>query len=70
VRGRIDHSAYYEEDQSHWWRYVDIRRSIFMGDFIYAISDKAITAHRVSDLGKVAEQRLPGYLDNDYWWWW
>ncbi len=70
VRGRIDHSAYYEEDQSHWWRYVDIRRSIFMGDFVYAISDKAVTAHRVSDLGKVAEQRLPGYLENDYYWWW
>ena len=40
------------------------------GEFVYAISDKAITAHRVTDLGKVAEQVLPGYTPNDYWWWW
>ena len=50
--------------------YVDIRRTIFMGDYVYAISDKAITAHRVTDLGKVAEQMLPGYTPNDYYWWW
>jgi hypothetical protein len=70
IKGRIDHSAYYEADQNTWWRYVDIRRSIFMGEYVYAISDKAITAHRVSDLGKVAEQKLPGYTGNDYYWWW
>ena len=41
-----------------------------MGDYVYAISDKAITAHRVSDLGMVASQTLPGYTANDYYWWW
>ena len=70
IKGRIDHSPYYDANPNTWWRYVDIRRSIFMGDFVYAISDKAITAHRVSDLGKVAEQVLPGYTENDYYWWW
>jgi Beta propeller domain len=70
LRGTIDHSPYYEEDQSHAWSYVDIRRSIFMGDYIYAISDKAITAHRVSDLQPVALAKLPGYVPGDYWWWW
>jgi hypothetical protein len=68
VRGRIDHSPYYTTD--HYWYYTDIRRSIFMGDFVYAISDKAITAHRVSDLGTVALQTLPGYTSGDYYWWW
>jgi hypothetical protein len=68
-KGRIDHTPYYSEDPYAWWSYVDIRRSIFMGDYVYAISDKAITAHRVSDLGKVAEQKLPGYTAGDYWWW-
>ena len=69
VKGRIDHSPYYSADPNAYWAYVDIRRSIFMGDYVYAISDKAITAHRVSDLGKVAEQVLPGYTSGDYWWW-
>jgi hypothetical protein len=69
IKGRIDHSPYYSQDPNKWWQYVDIRRSIFMGDFVYAVSDKAITAHRTSDLGKVAEQVLPGYTAGDYWWW-
>ncbi len=69
IKGRIDHSSYYMQDPNKWWQYVDIRRSIFMGDYVYAISDKAITAHRVSDLGKVAEQVMPGYTAGDYYWW-
>lgn len=67
-RGSINHSAYYNSNQ--YWSYLQIRRSIFMGDFIYAISDKAITVHRLGDLGQVTAQTLPGYLPNDYYWWW
>jgi hypothetical protein len=70
IKGRIDHSPYYDAEGNTRWRYVDIRRSIFMGDYVYAISDKAITAHHVTDLGKVAEQTLPGYTASDYYWWW
>lgn len=70
IKGTIDHSEYYNADPNDYWQYIDIRRSIFMGDYIYAISDKAITAHRLSDLGKVAEQLLPGYSPNDLYWWW
>lgn len=68
LHGAIDHSGYYDPD--HYWSYVDIRRSIFMGDYLYAISDRAITVHRTSDLAKVTEQRLPGYTDGDWYWWW
>ena len=69
-KGSIDHSAYYNEDPSHYWLNRDIRRSIFMGDYVYAISDVAISVHRVSDLGQVAVERLPGYDPaDDYWWW-
>jgi uncharacterized secreted protein with C-terminal beta-propeller domain len=70
VKGRIDHSAYYNADPTQYWQFVDIRRAIFMGDYVYAISDKAVTAHRLSDLGKTAEQVLPGYSASDYYWWW
>jgi hypothetical protein len=67
-RGAINHSPYYDTNQ--YWSYLQIRRSIFMGDYLYAISDKAITVHRTSDLGQVTAQSLPGYLPNDYYWWW
>ncbi|MGE0549255.1 MAG: beta-propeller domain-containing protein [Kofleriaceae bacterium] len=67
-RGAIDHSAYYPTDQ--YWYYNDIRRSIFMGDYIYAISDKAITVHSLSDLAKVTDAVLPGYSPDDLYWWW
>ena len=70
IKGRIDHSPFYDAENDTYWQYIDIRRSIFMGEFVYAISDKAVTAHRVSDLGKVAEQVLPGYTPSDYYWWW
>jgi hypothetical protein len=69
VKGRIDHTPYYSADPNAYWFYTDIRRSIFMGDFVYAISDKAITAHRVSDLGQTAVQTLPGFTAGDYYWW-
>jgi len=68
--GAIDHTPYYEADNDRYWYFTDIRRSIFMGDYVYAISDKAITAHRTSDLGRVAEQLLPGFTLNDWYWWW
>jgi uncharacterized secreted protein with C-terminal beta-propeller domain len=69
LHGEIDHTPYYVEDQRYWAN-TDIRRSIFMGDYLYAISDKAITVHRTADLGKVADARLPGYVAGDWWWWW
>src|SRR5262249_47186563 len=68
--GSIDHTPYYENDRNTWWVYTDVRRSIFMGDYIYAISDKAVSVHRTADLGKVNDALLPGYLENDWWWWW
>ncbi len=68
--GAIDHSSYYQAAADQYWQYVDIRRSIFMGEYIYAISDKAISVHRTSDLVKVTDALLPGYQPNDYYWWW
>lgn len=69
-RGTIDHSSFYNSDRDHYWWYRDIRRTIFMGDYIYAISDRAITVHRTSDLGQVTAQTLPGYTEGDWYWWW
>ena len=55
----IDHSSYYESRYS--WDSPDIKRSMFMGggDYIYAISEKAITAHSVATMEKTGSVELP-----------
>jgi hypothetical protein len=55
----IDHSSYYGSRYS--WDSPDIKRSIFMGggDYIYAISEKAITAHNVATMEKTGSVEVP-----------
>ena len=55
----IDHSSYYGSRFS--WDTPSIKRSIFMGggDYIYAISEKAITAHNVLTMAKSGSVELP-----------
>lgn len=58
--GSVSHAQFYNQDSDcYYWR-NDIRRSIFMGDFIYAISDRGITVHNLEDLSLVGSQGLPG----------
>jgi uncharacterized secreted protein with C-terminal beta-propeller domain len=68
--GEIDHSPFYNSDPTRYWQYTDIERSIFMGDYIYAISDRGISVNRLADLQLVTSQPLPGWLPNTFWWWW
>lgn len=69
--GSIDHSSLYNSDPENYWYYRDIRRSIFMGDYIYAISDAGVTVHDLNDLSTpVNQQPLPGYAPYDWYWWW
>ena len=67
----IDHSSYY--GSSYSWDSPDIKRSIFMGggDYIYAISEKAITAHNVATMERtgfteIPSQNRPIYGDYSY----
>jgi hypothetical protein len=69
--GTIDHSDLFNNAGDTYWNSVDIRRSIFMGDFIYAVSGRGITVHALqSGLPQVAQASLPGTLPGDYYWWW
>lgn len=69
--GSIDHSFLFNNDPEQWWYFRDVRRSIFMGDFIYAISDRGVTVHKLApSLDMVTAQELPGYSPSDWWWWW
>lgn len=59
-RGKITHHdredmtyrCRYEREDCHFWR-RDIRRGIYIGEYIYAISDEAISGHLIEDLNLV-----------------
>ncbi len=60
--GEVEHSGFYnEEGLSYWWSgSTSIRRSIFMGDYVYAFSSGGATVHRTDDLQLMVELELPG----------
>ncbi len=66
--GDVEHSGFYnEEGLSSWWSgSTSIRRSIFMGDYVYAFSAGGATVHRTADLQIVVELELPGNEPADY----
>jgi hypothetical protein len=69
--GSIDHSHLFNDGgDNYFWSFRDVRRSVFMGDFIYAISDRGITAHRLTDLSLAKQVTLPGTRPEDVYWWW
>ncbi|MCX8043116.1 MAG: beta-propeller domain-containing protein [Desulfobacterota bacterium] len=59
--GTIDHSLFFNsEGLSYCWCYHDIRRAIFMGNFIYALSERGVTAHNLDSMKQTASLSLPG----------
>ena len=60
--GEIDHSSFYNDDDGpNWWFYsTSIRRSIFMGDYIYAFSTLGVTIHSTADLTHMQDMLIPG----------
>ncbi|MDE0741255.1 MAG: beta-propeller domain-containing protein [Candidatus Poseidoniia archaeon] len=71
IYNEVDHSSFY--DSSYWWDSPDVRRSIFMGggDYIYAISEKGVTAHNVDTMERTGLVELPSdnkpnYVDYYY----
>lgn len=66
--GEVDHSQFYDSEQ-YWWNSYNIRRSIFMGDYIYAISANGITATNLTTMENSASIHLEyqNPYDNYYW---
>ena len=71
IYNEIDHSSFY--NSSYWWDNSDVRRSIFMGggDYIYAISEKGVTALNVDTMERTGFVELPSdnkpnYVDYYY----
>lgn len=60
VHGDIDHSDFYNTDnETYYWCGLDIRRSIFMGDYIYAVGGRAVTADNLDTMSRTAAVELP-----------
>ena len=62
IYGEVNHSSFYdrEEDNRYWgWGEQNIRRSIFMGDFVYAISPAGITATNLTSLEESDRLSIP-----------
>jgi len=59
IYDEIDHSSFY--NSSYSWDSPDVRRSIFMdgGEYIYAISEKGVTAHNVDTMERTGFVELP-----------
>ena len=60
--GEIEHSQFYNNNEDDWWYHssTSIRRSIFMGDYIYAFSSLGVTVHNTSEISLVEELSIPG----------
>ena len=60
VYGEVNHSSLFEgEAERSWWDDRDIRRSIFMGDFVYAISSAGITVTNLTTLEESDREIIP-----------
>ena len=66
--GQVEHSEFYnEEGLSSWWAgSTSIRRSIFMGDYVYAFSEGGATVHRTTDLQLMVELEFPANEPIEY----
>ena len=62
THGDVEHSGFYNEEGLSYWLSgsTNIRRSIFMGDYIYAFSSAGATVHRTGDLQLMVEIEIPG----------
>ena len=61
--GEVDHSQFYESDENRWWSSYNIRRSIFMGDYIYAISHGGITVTSLDSLEETDSHQFESFDD-------
>jgi len=66
IHGVVDHSQFYDNSDSHWWSSYNIRRSIFMGDYVYAVSHGGVTATNLETMEESASVELPIIMPDYY----
>ena len=68
LHGEIDHSSFYNDDTgvSGWWGGdSNVRRSVFMDDYVYAFSTAGVSVTSYADMNTTAMLELPGYETSD-----
>ncbi|HIF15893.1 MAG TPA: hypothetical protein EYQ85_01405, partial [Candidatus Poseidoniales archaeon] len=65
IHGEVDHSDFYTSGH-YWWSSTGISRSIFMGDYIYAISHAGITVTNLSTMNMTDSLVLNEEVEDDY----
>ena len=69
IHGEIDHSAFYNDDYgvNGWWSGdSNVRRSVFMADYVYAFSSAGVSVTSYADMNTTAMLELPGYEVSNY----
>jgi len=63
LHGEVDHSDFYTDgDLSGWWGGdSSVRRSVFMGEYVYAFSGAGVSVTHVETLNTTATLELPGF---------
>ena len=60
IHGEVDHSEFYDNEDNWWYSSTSVRRSIFMGEYIYAFSSLGVTVHNLSEMSLTDELLIPG----------
>ena len=59
IHGTVNHSTFYNiQENSYFSGDYNIRRSIFMGDFIYAVSAQGVTVTNLTTMEEAASLAL------------
>ncbi len=67
LHGSANHSNFYNSDNGDYYFHdSNIRRSIFMGEFIYSFSALGAAVHKIDDMSVQVELDLPGYQNTYY----
>ncbi|MCX8195199.1 MAG: beta-propeller domain-containing protein, partial [Candidatus Micrarchaeota archaeon] len=60
LRGRITHSS--EEEMvkkgEYWWSSLNVKRSLYIGEALYTVSDGKVMAHSLGNLEKISEVKI------------
>jgi len=61
----IDHSMFYNDMGEWYWDRPDIRRTVFIADYVYAISQHGVTVHQLDTMELSASADLPFNTPSD-----
>ncbi|MEK6862158.1 MAG: beta-propeller domain-containing protein [Nanoarchaeota archaeon] len=59
VRGRVTHTTPDYKEQYYYFSPISVRRSLYMDDILYTISDRMVKANRLDNLEEINSVKLP-----------